>query len=691
MVNLSSLNPEQYAAVTQLHGPVMIIAGAGTGKTRVITYRMTHMLGSGIEGQHIVALTFTNKAAKEMRERLIELVGKRAKPVFIGTFHSFCLRILREFSSHLGMDPRFTLAATSDQLDLIRKALEEKGWQGLYKPEDLLARISSAKNALLLPHELGHGFQDKDPAVLAAVYDLYERQLKLNRVIDFDDCIFKTALLLKGNPELVRKLEQRWTHYLVDEFQDTNFAQLYILELLAGRHQNICVVGDDDQSIYSWRGAMVETLDRFETSFANTRLIKLEQNYRCSNVILNAANKVIRNNAGRKSKTLWSASQNEDPITLASHVDDVAEAKWISLKIFGLLGKGRRPRDIGILYRANKQSRAIELALRENNIPYKVFGGTSFFERKEVKDFLCYFRLSVNPNDRLAFWRVINTPARGIGLKTLERVEAKALEMDLSPFEVLHQGHVPLDAKQKAAAGHFTEVLKSIQSAPLSDPAELEERGTRMLKEFGLEDEIKIKTAHEGSRRRKLDALRRLPGWIRQLAENRIEEKGQLQLLDLLDQLSLDSESPEKDKGNDNYVSLMTIHGSKGLEWPVVFLCGLEEDQLPHKNSQGSELGLSEERRLFYVALTRAKEKLHLSYARERFSQFKKSSRKPSRFLEELPAEGLLSELDAEKREQVAAEDKKQTNIARLSALKSSLRSGFERKPGVSLPAGPKS
>ncbi|RZA10123.1 MAG: hypothetical protein EOP10_35290, partial [Proteobacteria bacterium] len=335
-------------------------------------------------------------------------------------------------------------------------------------PEDLLARISKAKNALLLPHELDNGFDDKDPAVLAAVYDLYERQLKLNRVIDFDDCIFKTALLLKNNPEVVEKLEQRWTHYLVDEFQDTNFAQLYILELLASRYKNICVVGDDDQSIYSWRGAMVETLDRFETTFVGTRLIKLEQNYRCSNVILNAANKVIRNNTGRKNKTLWSASTNEDPITLASHVDDVAEAKWISLKIFGLLGKGRRPREMGILYRANKQSRAIELALRENNIPYKVFGGTSFFERKEVKDFLCYFRLSVNPNDRLAFWRVINTPSRGIGMKTLERIEAKALEMNLSPFEVLHQGHVPLDTKQKVAAKHFTDVLKSIQSAPLT-------------------------------------------------------------------------------------------------------------------------------------------------------------------------------------------------------------------------------
>ena len=689
MVNLSQLNAEQYDAVTQINGPVMIIAGAGTGKTRVITYRMTHMLDNGIEGSRIVALTFTNKAAKEMKERLHELAGKKSKGIFIGTFHSYCLRILREFPDLIGLDQRFSLAGTSDQVDLIRKALEEKGWAGLYRPEDLLTRISSAKNALLLPHEIDENFADKDPAVLAVVYDLYERQLKLNRVIDFDDCIFKAALLLRNNPDVREKLQQRWTHFLVDEFQDTNFAQLYVLEYLASTHKNICVVGDDDQSIYSWRGAMVETLDRFEHTFTGTRLIKLEQNYRCSNVILNAANKVIRNNTGRKNKTLWSASKNEDPIILASHVDDVAEAKWIALRIFGLLGQGKRPKDVGILYRANAQARTIELALRENNIQYKVYGGSSFFERKEVKDFLCYFRLSVNPNDRLAFWRVINTPSRGIGLKTLERIEAKAKELNLSPFEVLHQDHVQLDAKVKIAAKHFTDVLKNIQSAPLSDGAELEERGRRIIKEFGLDDEIKLKTSHEGSRRRKLDALKRLPIWIKELAESRIEERGQLQLIDLLDQLSLGADgAPEKDKGNDNHVSLMTIHGSKGLEFPVVFVCGLEEDQLPHKNSRDSELGLSEERRLFYVALTRAKEKLHLTYARERFSQFKKSERKPSRFIEELPSDGLVSELDAAKREQVQELDKKQVNMARLSNLKSQLRSGFERKPGTTIPAG---
>ncbi len=685
MVDFSQLNPEQYEAVTKVQGPVMIIAGAGTGKTRVITYRMAFMLQAGIAPSEIVAMTFTNKAAREMKERLIELVGRNAKGISIGTFHSFCLKILREFAHEADLDPRFSLAGTSDQLDLVRKAMEERGWQGLYRPEDLLARIGSAKNALLRPQEIllvdPERFSDKDPAVLAAVYDLYERQLKLNRVIDFDDCIFKTALLLRENPDLCLRLQQRWRYFLVDEFQDTNFAQLHVLELLAKTTRNICVVGDDDQSIYSWRGALVETLDRFEQIFPGTLLIKLEQNYRCSNVILNAANTVIRNNSGRKAKTLWSASQNQSPITLASHVDDVNEAKWIAQKCFTLLGQGFKPKDIGILYRANAQAKAVELALREIQIHYKVYGGSSFFERKEVKDFLCYFRLSVNTGDRLAFWRIINTPVRGIGLKTLEKIEESARKLDQSPFDVISKGLVELDTRAQKATKEFVHAIKQLHSSPLSDINDLESRGQRILKDFGLEDEIRNKTTHEGARRRKVEALKRLPAWIKSLAERQIEDKGQLQLIDLLDALSLSGESDkDKDRGNDNHVSLMTIHAAKGLEFPVVFVCGLEEDQLPHKNSIHSELGLAEERRLFYVALTRAKIKLHLTYARERFSQFKKISRKPSRFLDELPNKGLETEHDAELRSLLHEEQKKEINMSRLSKLKAELRSGFSKR-----------
>lgn len=686
MVDFSKLNPEQYAAVTQTQGPVMIIAGAGTGKTRVITYRMAYMLQLGILGTEIVAMTFTNKAAKEMKERLIEIVGRAGKGIFIGTFHSFCLRLLREFADEAGLDPKFSLTGTSDQLDLVRKAMEEKGWQGLYRPEDILARISSAKNALLRPQDLINAdperFYDRDPHVLSAIYDLYERQLKLNRVIDFDDCIFKTAWLLKEHPTVQELLHSRLKYFLVDEFQDTNFAQLYVLELLAIKSRNICVVGDDDQSIYSWRGALVETLDRFEAIFRGTLLIKLEQNYRCSNVILHAANTVIRNNTGRKNKTLWSASAIQSPIILSTHADDINEAKWIAQKCFTLLGQGYKARDIGILYRANAQARALEMALREHQVHYKVYGGTSFFERKEVKDFLCYFRLTVNPNDRLAFWRIINTPVRGIGLKTLERIEEKAKKLDISPFEVLVRGLGELDTRAHKATQEFVKAIKSIHHDPLSEVSDLETRGNRLLKDFGLEEEVRHKTSHEGARRRKIEALKRLPAWLRKIAESQVEERGQLQLLDLLDHLSLNGEGgQDKDRAQDNHVSLMTIHAAKGLEFPVIFVCGLEEEQLPHKNSIHSETGLAEERRLFYVALTRAKERLHLSYARERFSQFKKQIRKPSRFIDELPNEGFMTEHDAEMRGMIQKEQKKEINMSRLSKLKAELRNGFAIKP----------
>ncbi|HYX35017.1 MAG TPA: ATP-dependent helicase [Oligoflexus sp.] len=684
MVDFSQLNPEQHQAVTRINGPVMIIAGAGTGKTRVITYRMAFMLNAGVPPSEIVAMTFTNKAAREMRERLMELVGRQAKGIIIGTFHSFCLRILREFPHEAGLDKRFSLAGTSDQLDLVRKAMEERGWQGLYRPEDLLARISSAKNALLRPQDVMVAdplrFSDKDPAVLAAIYDVYERQLKLNRVIDFDDCIFKTAWLLRNHPDLCQRLQERWRYFLVDEFQDTNFAQLYILELLAKESRNICVVGDDDQSIYSWRGALVETLDRFEQIFTGTLLIKLEQNYRCSNVILHAANTVIRNNTGRKVKTLWSSSQNQNPITLASHADDVNEAKWIAKKCFTLLGQGFKPKDIGILYRANAQAKAVEMALREMQVSYKVYGGTSFFERKEVKDFLCYFRLSVNPGDRLAFWRIINTPVRGIGLKTLEKIEEAAKAHDKSPLEVLNQDLVDLDSRARKATHEFVQAIKSLHDTPLVDVNDLEARGQRIIKEFGLEDEIRNKTTHEGARRRKIDSMKRLPTWIKTLAERQVEDRGQLQLIDLLDSLSLGDNEKDKKGGNDNHVSLMTIHASKGLEFPVVFLCGVEEDQLPHKNSVNSDQALMEERRLFYVAITRAKIKLHLTYARERFSQFKKATRKPSRFIDELPNKGVETEHDAEMRSMVEEEQKKEINISRLSKLKAELRGGFAKR-----------
>ena len=685
MVDISGLNPPQYAAVTTIDGPVMILAGAGTGKTRVITYRMAHMMENGILPTQIVALTFTNKAAKEMKERVGALVGKGVKGLTVGTFHSFCIKLLRRFHIEAGLDARFALAGTSDQVDLVRRALDEKGWSGLYKAEDLLSRISRAKNALLTPENMLekaeiNKFIDEDLELLAAVYELYERQLKLNRVIDFDDCILKTALLLEREPSVSQTLAKELTHFLVDEFQDTNFAQLRILEFLAKTEQNICVVGDDDQSIYSWRGAMVETLDRFEQIFPSVKLIKLEQNYRCTNIILGAANEVIRNNKGRKDKTLWSNSDSEEYISLGVKADDSEEAKWIGDKIFGLLGRGYKPSDIGILYRANAQSRALEIALRERNIPYKIFGGTSFFERKEVRDFLAYFRLSVDPHDRMSFWRVINTPARGIGIKTLERIEDACRKHRLSPYAALEQNKVELSQKVRADVEDFLYSLKKAHGWPLANPKDLHDRGLSLIKDFELDRDIKHKTTHEGARKRKLESLHRLPRWIEALSESQKEDRGQINIVDLLDRLMLDDDQKNKNENApENSVSLMTIHASKGLEFPAVFVCGLEDELLPHKNSLEVAHGIAEERRLFYVALTRAKTKLHLSYARERYSNFQKQARRPSRFLKELPEKNVVTDAKvAALSGMVSEEERKANSLKKLSKLRDSLKSGFQ-------------
>lgn len=682
-IDLSTLNPEQRDAVITTQGPLMILAGAGTGKTRVITYRIGHMLQIGIPAGCIVALTFTNKAAREMRERVQALAGQAAKKIFVGTFHSFCLLILRQHFAAAGLEKRFSLIDTSDQIDLIRKALEEKHWQGLYRPEVLLARISNAKNALLEADDLLSGrlgtFQDEDPVLLGQVYALYERQLKLNRCIDFDDCILRVYKMLASNPSIGDMLRSQYRYFLVDEFQDTNFAQLSVIHLLASPLNNICAVGDDDQSIYSWRGALVETIDRFEEMFPGTRLVKLEQNYRCSNVILDAANTVIKNNTGRKGKTLWSRSDIQHPIVKATLGDDREEAQWIARKCFSLLGQGHKLRDIGILYRANNQAKAIEIALRELNLKYKVFGGTSFFEKKEVKDFLSFLKLIAHRNDRMSFWRIINIPNRGVGLKTLEKIEESCKQRDQSPFRVCADGSVDLPDKTKASIAEFVGTIEELAAMPAATREEIETLGQQVIARFHLDDEIRSKTSHEGTRQKKLESLRRLPGWVAQTVEYLDAEKSKGNLLDeVIDLLTLgDDPKHQKDQQDDNHISLMTIHGSKGLEFPLVFVCGLEEEQLPHKNSLENSQGLAEERRLFYVAITRAKERLFLSLAKERFSGFQKQPRKASRFLKELPDENLQMETSHSSTPSRSEEEKKTTNIKRLGDLKTRLQQGF--------------
>lgn len=673
MVNLSGLNPEQRDAVTCTSGPLMILAGAGTGKTRVITFRIAHMLNQGIDPKAIVALSFTNKAAREMAERARSIAGPRAKEVWLGTFHSFCLMLLRTHHNAANLPHRFGLASVSDQVDLVRRALDEKSWSSLYQADDLLREISRAKNALMSPEDVrgpqGRSGKFKDPVIVSEIYALYERQLRLNRAIDFDDCIYRTVKLLQQNEKVRQLARSQYRYLMVDEFQDTNEAQLAVLAALASDNHDVCVVGDDDQSIYSWRGAMYEVLQRFEELFPKTRIIKLEQNYRCSNVILDAANALIKNNVIRKDKTLWSASKENTPIQIVPCEDDQQEARLVVDKCLSLVGSGSEPRDIGILYRANSLAKALELQLREARIPYKTFGGQSFFERKEVKDFVCYLRLILDHGDRLALWRVINTPQRGIGIKTLEKIEAAALEKRRDPFEII------TNWDQESVKG-FANLIASLAQKPRKTPEDFEALGTALIKETGLENDIKQRTENPSSREFKLANLRSLPKWLSGIAQDLIQTKECIEEQTILDMLSLDNDHHSTRETGGNHVSLMTIHAAKGLEFPAVFVVGCEEELLPHKNSVTEMRGIAEERRLFYVAITRAKKKLVITHCLERQSSFQnRKSCTPSRFLKELPNHTIQQQDEAsigtvKNREEV----RKTKTLGALANLRESLQ-----------------
>ncbi|MCB9229396.1 MAG: UvrD-helicase domain-containing protein [Deltaproteobacteria bacterium] len=686
MSDIHLLNPEQRAAACQSEGPVMILAGAGTGKTKVITNRIAWMLSEGIDPLKIAAMTFTNKAAKEMRERIMLMTTPEVgRKLSISTFHSFCLQFLRRWPSLFDLDHKFTLLGTGDQQDLVRRALDEKKWTGLFKADELHYQISQCKNWLVSPEDLQKGELPpqlfvSDPDILSAVYSLYERQLRLNSAIDFDDCIFKVVQALRKHETLKTRIDKRFSHYLVDEFQDTNAGQFAVLEELAREHGNVCVVGDDDQSIYSWRGAMYETLERFEKVFQGTRLIRLEQNYRCSNIILKAANTLIKNNSRRKGKTLWSQSDCQTPILLRSFSDSTEEARYIAEKCQSFRGFGTKPGDIAILYRANSQAKAIEMALREAGIPCKTYGGQSFFERKEVRDFFAYLNLALNPQDRLALWRVINVPPRGIGLKTQEHIEELAKNSGVSPWEILNRSDIASSFSSSAAAHltEFTSIIRQLNEMPIENPAQCQKLGEAIIQLSGLADHLRKEVKHVLSRQHKIKNLMSLPTWIEQVASNiSVGAEEEISGKKLMDALCLGNERPESSENqNENKVSLMTIHASKGLEFPVIFVAGLEEGLMPHKNSLETQEQVCEERRLFYVAITRAKQHLILTWARMRQSGFRKEQQKMSRFLSELPDDPSI--INKEEQEELLSPEElesrnRKSTLAKLAQFRSSL------------------
>ncbi len=639
---LNDLNPVQQKAVLETEGPLLILAGAGSGKTRVLTYRIAYLIQEKkVSPREIFAVTFTNKAADEMRERVRRLLGRSDSGTWISTFHSACARILRQHIEHLGFQRNFVIYDDQDQERHLKNVMREMDLDfKMFHPRKVRSAIDHLKNQGITPDQYVPAQFDIFQKRLALVYQRYQEDLRRNNGLDFGDLLLFVTILFRRFPEVLRSYQRLCRYVMVDEFQDTNLTQYHLIQQMVEKHRNICVVGDDDQSIYRWRGAEVGNILNFEKDFPETRIITLEQNYRSTQKILEAANHVVKRNRLRKKKALWTENSEGDPLTYYIAEDEADEARFVVQKIMeesrhapktGFSGEsGKRYRDIAVFYRINAQSRAIEDQLVKHQIPYTVVGGMKFYERKEIKDILAYLRLIANPSDGLSLKRIINVPPRGIGEKTIEKMEAFSRERGLSLYEGLRQtvdeGGLPPQARSRMEdlIGLIEELRREIKSVSLSQMVLALLARTKYLerlKEEGTDEAL--------SRIENLD----------ELVNVTIElEKGEeeVSLETFLDKVSLVTDVDlYEDKGN--RVSLMTLHCAKGLEFPLVFIVGIEEGLLPHYR-RGEEIeDMEEERRLFYVGITRAKERLFLSRAEKRTTFGVGRANLASRFLEELP------------------------------------------------------
>lgn len=635
---LEGLNPSQRAAVEQIRGPVMIVAGAGSGKTRVITYRVAHLIRNGVDPFHILVLTFTNKAAREMRERITSVVGPEAKNIWMGTFHSVFARILRVEAELLGYPKNFTIYDTDDTKSLLRAILKEMNLDDkLYNVNHVYGRISSAKNNLISPQEY-----NKNEAILAEdnsngrgqlgqIYLTYAQRCYRAGAMDFDDLLFKTNVLLNKYPDVLHKYQHQFKYLMVDEYQDTNFSQYLIVKRLAAVNENICVVGDDAQSIYAFRGANIQNILNFQKDYPDVQVYKLEQNYRSTKMIVNAANSIIANNKNQLEKNVFSDNEDGEKIKVRRAFSDNEEGKIVAESILQEKAlKGMRYQDFAVLYRTNAQSRSLEEALRKLNVPYKLYGGTSFYQRKEIKDLIAYFRLTFNPNDEEALKRVINYPRRGIGDTTVEKIMVAADRQQVRLWDVVTNATLFLDGRSASAVSNFGLMIQSFQAMSRSNSAF--DTAMHIAQHSGVLKDLYADKSVEGLAR--YENIQELLNGIKEFAEREdIEEKG----LDVFmqDIALLTNDDNDKDPNADT-VSLMTIHASKGLEFPAVFVVGLEENLFPSQLSLNSRSELEEERRLFYVAVTRAEKLLHLSYATSRYRWGTLNNCEPSRFLDEL-------------------------------------------------------
>ena len=628
MLDLSVLNPQQRDAVTHGDGPLLVLAGAGSGKTRVITYRIAWLIGErGVNPSNILAVTFTNKAANEMLTRVERLVPNIGARPWIGTFHSTSLRLLRRYADRLGYTKSFAVYDTADQLTLIRRCMRElKVNDEAFPPRSVLSRISHAKNELVGPVEYEKTNLDFFGARVAEIYTLYQKRLKEFDAMDFDDLIGNYVQLLEKHDDVREELHSRFQHLLIDEYQDTNRAQYVLIKLLAGAKGNIVAVGDEDQSIYRFRGADINNILNFERDFPGARVIKLEQNYRSTGNILDAATGVVSNNVARKGKKLFTDAGSGDPVRIVTCGNEREEAQFVISKITG--ARDRKLGDFAILFRTNAQSRPFEEELLRANMPYTVVGGVKFYERAEIKDVLSYVRLSVRPHDTPSIERVINVPSRGSGDTTVEALDAKAREDNVSLWTVIEGDHAFLPGRASRAVGEFREIVHDLQRAinnPLPeffDYLLLRTGYRRMLQESrDVQDESRLQNIDE-----LLNSVREF-----------VEANPSAGVGEYLDSITLITDLDRYD--NQKGITLMTLHSAKGLEFPVVFLAGMEEGILPHSQSQDANDDVEEERRLCYVGMTRAREQLYCLHSLERRLHGRFREQSPSPFLNEIPEE----------------------------------------------------
>ncbi|PDH45737.1 MAG: ATP-dependent DNA helicase [Rhodothermaeota bacterium MED-G18] len=638
MKYLEDLNQNQKEAVIHDNGPCLVIAGAGSGKTRVLTYRIAHLISSGVDPFSILALTFTNKAAKEMKQRIEKIVGTEARSLWMGTFHSIFARILRSEGYKLGYPPNFVIYDTQDSKSLIKSIVKELNLDPkIYKENFIYNRISNAKNRLISYTDYVNNpiLQEEDASSLRPkicdIYKIYVQRCFKSQAMDFDDLLFNTNILFSEHIDVLNKYQQLFQHVLIDEFQDTNYCQYLITKKLAAVHRNIFVVGDDAQSIYAFRGAEIRNILKFEDDFDELKTVKLEQNYRSTKTIVKAANSVIEKNKSKISKEVWTENEDGELISLRKSFSDNDEGKMVSNLIFEEKNKNQLSNSkFAVLYRTNSQSRSIEESLRRIGLKYKVFGGLSFYQRKEVKDILAYLRFSINQNDEQSFRRIINFPRRGIGLTSVNKIITVSNKEEKSLWEIISNSEKYLNNRISNLLTSFVDIITSFKNFSKSNDAY--SSASHIASNSGLLKELWDDRSIEGISR--YENVQELLNSIKEYVDN--EENKEKSLDNFLQEISLMTDQDQDENEDGEYVSLMTIHMAKGLEFPVVFIVGVEEDLFPSQMMISSREDLEEERRLFYVAITRAMKKLYITYSKTRYRYGILKDCEKSRFIKEI-------------------------------------------------------